>query len=40
VRLARLECQSQSHALTQQMLLTNDFAQTLGAQPFGQRRMG
>jgi hypothetical protein len=39
VRLARLEGQAQGHALAQQMLLANHFAQVARAQALGQRGM-
>jgi hypothetical protein len=40
VRLARLERQAQRHALAQQVLLADDFAQRFRAQAFGQRLVG
>jgi hypothetical protein len=38
--LARFKRHAQRHALTQQMLLTNDFAQRAWTQAFGEGNVG
>jgi hypothetical protein len=40
VRLARLKCHAQRHALAQQMLLAYDFTQRTGAQAFSEWDVG
>jgi hypothetical protein len=40
VRLARLKRHTQRHAIAQQMLLADDFAQSAWAQAFGKWNVG